>query len=162
MAGQVGDLNKIPIVAAVTLNEAEHPTYARIRTVRSFSSDAIADCATTMWHPATRWSPMAWPVLDPAPLRGKAIRPWSPVGSTPNGLPLFRWNNTLQSNLRISVAGAFDSFNFDKYARRYLNGYCFRINRRLSMAAMTERIANAVSSCIPCTEWDLRVGEAYG
>ena len=56
----------------------------------------------------------------------------------------------------------FHAFNFDKYARRYLGGYCFRFNRRFSLAAMTERIANAVCCCRPCTERDLRVAEAYG
>jgi hypothetical protein len=30
------------------------------------------------------------------------------------------------------------------------------------MAAMTERIANAVCCCMPCSERDLRVAEAYG
>ena len=50
---------------------------------------------------------------------------------------------------------------YDKYARRYLGGYCFRFNRRFSMVAMTERIANAVC-CLPCSERDLRVAEAYG
>ncbi len=39
---------------------------------------------------------------------------------------------------------------------------CFRFNRRFSLAAMTERIANAVCWCMPCTERDLRVAEAYG
>ena len=49
----------------------------------------------------------------------------------------------------------------DKYARRYLGGFCFRFNRRFSMIAMTERIANAVCCCTPCTERDLRLAEAY-
>jgi shikimate kinase len=54
------------------------------------------------------------------------------------------------------------AFNFDKYARRYLGGYCFRFNRRFAMAAMTERIANAVCCCMPRTERDLRIAESYG
>jgi len=53
----------------------------------------------------------------------------------------------------------FQAFNFDKVARRYLGGYCFRFKRRFSLAAMTERIANAVCCCMPCTERDLRVAE---
>ncbi|MBD2551499.1 transposase [Microcystis elabens FACHB-917] len=83
-------------------------------------------------------------------------------GKHPNDLPQFRWINTLLGNLKTSFNGTFHAFNFDKYARRYLGGYCFRFNRRFSLAAMTERIANAVCCCIPCTEWDLRVAEAYG
>jgi hypothetical protein len=34
----------------------------------------------------------------------------------------------LLSNLKTSFSGTFQEFNFDKYARRYLGGYCFRFN----------------------------------
>ena len=64
--------------------------------------------------------------------------------------------------LKTSFSGTFHAFNFAKYARRYLGGYFFRFNRRFSMAGMTERIANAVCCCMPLTERDLRVAEAYG
>ena len=80
----------------------------------------------------------------------------------PNDFPQFRWINTLLGNLKTSFSGTFHAFNFEKYARRYLGGYCFRFNRRFSMAGMTERIANAVCCCMPVTERDLRVAEAYG
>ena len=83
-------------------------------------------------------------------------------GKHPEDLPQFRWINTLLSNLKTSFSGTFHAFNFDKYARRYLGGYCFRFNRRFSMAGMTERIANALCCCMPLTERDLRVAEAYG
>ena len=83
-------------------------------------------------------------------------------GKDPNDLPQFRWINTLLGNLKTSLHCTFHAFNFDKYARRYLGGYCFRFNRRFSLAVMTERIANAVCCCMPCTERDLREAEAYG
>jgi hypothetical protein len=65
-------------------------------------------------------------------------------------------------NLKTSFNGTFHAFNFGKYARRYLGGFCFRFNRRFAMAAMTERIANAVCCCKPVIEAALRVAEAYG
>ena len=40
-----GSENKIPIIAAVSLNEAGHPIHARISAVSGFSSEAIADWA---------------------------------------------------------------------------------------------------------------------
>ena len=40
-----GSENKIPIVAAVSLNEAGHPIHARITAVSGFSSEAISDWA---------------------------------------------------------------------------------------------------------------------
>ena len=83
-------------------------------------------------------------------------------GKHPNDLPQFRWINTLPGNLKTSFSSTFHAFNFEKYARRYLGGYCFRFNRRFSMAGMTERIVNAVCCCMPFTERDLRVAEACG
>ncbi len=68
----------------------------------------------------------------------------------------------MSGNLKTSFSGTFHAFNLDKYARRYLGGYCFRFNRRFAMAEMTARIANAVCFCMPCTERALRVAEAYG
>ena len=127
-----GSENKIPIVAAVSLNEAGHPIHARITAVSGFSSEAIG----------------TWAIVT--------------GGKHPSDLPQFRWINTLLGNLKTSFNGTFHAFNFDKYARRYLGGYCFHFNRRFSMAAMSERIANAVCCCMPCTERDLWVAEAYG
>ena len=83
-------------------------------------------------------------------------------GKHPNDLPQFRWINPFLSNVKTSFSGTFHAFNFDKVARRYLGGYCFRFNRRFSMATMTERIANAFCCCMPCTEGDLRLAEDYG
>jgi hypothetical protein len=126
-----GSENKIPIVAAVSLNEAGHPIHARITAVSGFSSEAIGTWAREHLAPGSQ-------------------------------VPQFRWINTLLGNLKTSFNGTFHAFNVDKYARRYLGGYCFRFNRRFSLAAMTERIANAVCCCMPCTERDLRVAEFYG
>jgi hypothetical protein len=83
-------------------------------------------------------------------------------GKHPNDLPQFRWINTLLGNLKTSLSGTFHTFDFGKYARRCLGGYCFRFNRRFAMAEMSERIANAVCCSMPCTELDLRVAEFSG
>lgn len=83
-------------------------------------------------------------------------------GRHPNDLPQFRWVNTLLGNLKTSLSGTFHAFSFDKYARRYLGSYCFRFNRRFAMAEMTDRIADAIYCCMPCTDRDLRVAEIYG
>ena len=55
----------------------------------------------------------------------------------------------------------FHAFNFDKYVTRQLGGFCFLFDRRFKMAAMTERIANAVCVCKRCPERALRVAELY-
>jgi hypothetical protein len=83
-------------------------------------------------------------------------------GKHPNELPQFGWINNILDNLKTSLSGTLHAFNFDKYTRRYLGGFCFRFNRRFAMAEMTERIANAICCFMPFTERDLRVAEVYG
>jgi hypothetical protein len=68
----------------------------------------------------------------------------------------------LLGNLKTSFSGIFHAFNINKYARRYLGGFCYRCVRRFSMARMTEWNANAVCFGMPLTERDLRVAEVYG
>jgi hypothetical protein len=83
-------------------------------------------------------------------------------GMHTSDLTQFRWINTVLGNFKTSFSGTFHAFNFHKYARRYLVGYCFRFNRRFSIAGMTERSANAVCFYRPLTQWDLRLAEVYG
>ena len=157
-----GSENKIPIVAAVSLNEAGHPIHIRITAVSGFSSDAIAHWANCHLAPGSHVLSdglACFRAVTKANCHHKAV---VTGGKHPNDLPQFRWINTLLGNLKTSFSGTFHAFNFDKYARRYLGGYCFRFNRRFLMAEMTERIAHAVCRCMPRTERDLRVAEAYG
>ena len=157
-----GSENKIPIVAAVSLNEAGHPIHVRITAVSGFSTEAISDWAKHHLAPGSQVLSdglACFRAVTTANCHHKAV---VTVGKHPNKLPQFRWINTVLGNLKTSFNGTFHAFNADKYARRYLGGFCFRFNRRFAMAAMTERIANAVCCCKPVTEGALRVAEAYG
>jgi len=157
-----GSENKFPIVAAVSLNEAGHPIHAKITAVSGFSSQAIADWAKRHLAPGSHVLSdglACFRAVTTANCHHKAV---VTGGKHPKDLPLFRWINTLLGNLKTSFSGTFHAFNFDKYARRYLGGYCFRFNRRFALAEMTARITNAVCCCMPCTERALRVAEAYG
>ena len=158
----LGSENKIPIVAAISLNEAGHPIHARITAVSGFCSEAISDWAKRHLAPGSQVLSDGlgcFRAVTTANCYHKAV---VTGGKHPNDLPQFRWINTLLGNLKTSFSGTFHAFNFEKYARRYLGGYCFRFNRRFSIAGMTERIANAVCCCMPLTERDLRVAEVYG
>jgi len=156
-----GSENKVPIVAAISLNAAGHPIHAKISPVTGFTSEAIADwarqhlsssCSVLSDRLACFRSVVAAGCSHTAVVTG---------GRHPNDLPQFRWINILLGNLKTSFSGTFHAFNFDKYAKRYLCGFCFLFNRRFKMALMTERIANAVCVCKPCPERNLRVAELY-
>jgi hypothetical protein len=157
-----GSENKIPIVAAVSLNEAGHPIHAKITPVLGFTSESISAWAGKHLAAGSAVLSDGLACFRSVTTAGCSHQAVVTGGKHPNELPQFRWINTLLGNLKTSLNGTFHAFNFDKYARRYLGGYCFRFNRRFAMAAMTERIANAVCCCMPSTERDLRVAEAYG
>ena len=102
-----GSENKIPVVAAVSLNEAGHPIHAKIKAVNCFSSEAIAD-----WP--TRDLALGNHVLSDGLACFRAVatanchhKPGFTGGKHPNVLPQFRWINTLLGNLKISISGIF-------------------------------------------------------
>jgi len=156
-----GSENKIPIVAAVSLSEAGHPIHAKIMPLTSFSSEALDAWARENLAPGCAVLSDGLACFRSVTTAGCSHETIVTGGKHPNDLPQFRWINTLLGNLKTSLSGTVHAFNFDKYARRYLGGYCFRFNRRFSMAAMTQRIANAICCCMPCTERDLWLAEAY-
>jgi transposase-like protein len=154
-----GSENKVPIVAAISLNAAGHPIHAKVSPVSGFTSEALAawakqhlssSCSVLSDGLACFRSVVAAGCSHTAVVTG---------GRHPNDLPQFRLINILLGNLKTSFSGTFHAFNFDKYAKRYLGSFCFLFNRRFGMAAMTEQIANAVCVCKPCPERALRVAE---
>jgi hypothetical protein len=116
----LGSENKIPIVAAVSLNEAGHPIHARITAVSGFSSEAISDWAKRHLAPGSHVLSdglACFRAVTTANCHHKAVVTGC---KHPNDLPQFRWINTLLGNLKTSFSGTFHAFNFEKYARRYL------------------------------------------
>jgi hypothetical protein len=146
-----GSETKIPIVVAVSLNEARHPVHARTTAVSGFSSEAIADWAKHHLAAGSQVLSDGLACFHAVTTAGCSHEAIVTGGKHPNDLPQFRWINTLLGNLKTSFNGTFHAFNFAKYARRYLGGCCFRFNRRLSLVAMNERIANAV--CCSIFHW---------
>jgi hypothetical protein len=143
------------------LNAAGHPIHARISPVAGLTSEAFADWARQ--HLSSSCSVLS-DGLDCFRLVVAAGCSHTAVingGHHPNDLPKFRWINILLGNLKTSSGGTFHTFNFDKYAKRYLGGFCILFNRRFKMGEMTERIANAACVCKPCPERALRVAELY-
>lgn len=157
-----GSENKVPIVAAISLNEAGHPIHAKISPVQTFSSAAIATWASKHLAASCAVLSDGLACFRSVITAGCSHEAVVTGGRHPNDLPEFRWINILLGNLKTSFSGTFHAFNFDKYDKRYLGGFCFRFNRRFELTAMTARIANAVCCCIPCPEKDLRAAEVYG
>jgi hypothetical protein len=79
----------------------------------------------------------------------------------PKDLPMFRWVNTVLGNLKTGFSGAYHSFDFGKYAERYLGTIAYRFNRRFDLRALPTRLLAAATACGPRPEpWIRRVAEA--
>ena len=157
-----GSENKVPIVAAISLNNAGHPIYTKITPVSGFTSEALAKWASQHLAPGYAVLSDGLACFRSVTTAGCSHEVVVSRGRHPKDLPEFRWINILLSNLKTSISGALHAFDFDKYAKRYLGGYCFRFNRRFEMKEMTDRIANTVCCCKPCPERALWVAEVYG
>jgi hypothetical protein len=128
---------KVPIVAAISLNEAGHPIHAKVTPVSGFSSGAIA-------HWVNKHLANCCAVLSDGLACFRSVVEAScsheavVIGVRhPNDLHEFRWINILLGNVNTSFSGTFHALKFDKYGRRYLGGFCFRFNRRFEVSAMT-------------------------
>jgi len=134
-----GSENKIPFVAAVSLNDAGNPLYVKVTPEPGFNSDAI-----TKWARANL-APGADVLSDglacfAAVTEADCAHRAEVVGQrNPRDLPQFKWVNTVLGNLQTMVSGAYKAFGYRKYADRYLGAFAYRFNRRLDLADMVVR-----------------------
>ncbi len=154
-----GSENKVPFVAAVSLDEQHHPIYAKFTAIPDFTRTAIADWARDFLTPGCT-------VLTDglACFNGVAdARCHHDVivagGRKPRDLPQFLWVNTLLSNLKTSTSGAYHAFKFSKYAQRYLSAVTYRFNRRFRLADLPASLLRAAVSIGPRSERWLRAAE---
>jgi transposase-like protein len=154
-----GSENRVPLVAAVTLDDAGLPKHVKLATVATFSFSAIADLAQDSLA-------IGFEVISDGLACFRAVaevgcfhHPVVVRGRHPNELLELRWINTVLSNLKTSFSGTFHVLRFDKYADRYLGAFNYRFNRRFKLAEMTERVIHAICSCTARPEWLLRRAE---
>jgi hypothetical protein len=154
-----GSENKGPMVAAVSVDDAGHPRYVKLATVATFSFAAIADWVQDSLVIRCDVISDGLACFRTVTEVGCLHQPVVVKGSHPNELPVFRWINTVLSNLKTSFSGSLHALNFDKYADRYLGAFNYRFNRRFNLATMTERVVHAICSCEARPERFLRSAE---
>ncbi len=154
-----GSENKVPIVAAVSLDEAAPPIHMKVAKVETFSFAAIADWAQDALARGCEVISDGLACFRAVAEVGCIHQPVIVNGRHPKDLPDFRWINTVISNLKTSFSGTFHALNFDKYADRYLGAFCYRFNRRFNLEEMTGRILRATCNCTARPERLLRAAE---
>ena len=155
-----GSENKVPFVAAVSLNAEGHPLYTKMTPVPAFTGDALADWAKAALAPGCRVVSdglACFTGVTAAGCQHQAII----VGlRKPKDLPEFRWVNTVLSNLKTSFSGAYHAFDFAKYGSRYLAAFAYRFNRRFHLDTLPTRLLVAAATIGPRPAPWLRRAEA--
>ena len=133
----LGSENIVPILAAVSIDEAGRPQYVKLATVATFSFAASADWAQDSLAIGCEVTSDGLACFCAVREVGCFHQPVVVRGRHPNDLSEFRWINTVLSNLKTSFSGTFHAFRFDKYTNRYLGAFNYRFNRRFNLAAVT-------------------------
>ena len=131
-----GSENKVPLVAAVSLNEAGNPLHVKLSPVAAFSNAAISTWAKANLNPGCS-------VLSDGLACFAAVTDAGCTHSAevvgqrkPRDLPQFKWINTVLDNLKTMLSGAYKAFGYAKYAQRYLAAFAYRFNQRFDLAGL--------------------------
>jgi hypothetical protein len=154
-----GSENKVPIVAAVSLDEAGHPIHMKVAKVETFSFAAIADWAQDTLGRGCEVISDGLACFRAVAVVGCIHQPVIVNGRHPEDLPDFRWINTEIRTLKTSFSGTFYALRFEKHADRYLEAFCYRCNRRFHLEEMMGKILRATCNCTATPERLLRSAE---
>ena len=144
-----GSENKVPFVAAVSLSEDGRPLRARLTPVPGFTLKAIAAWAKVHLAPETAVFSDGLACFGAVTEAGCSHHPTVMAGRKPKEVPEFQWINTLLGNLKTSLSGCYHSFDFRKYAARYLAAFCYRFNRRFDLRSLHQRLLVAAVGTVP-------------
>lgn len=155
-----GSENKIPFVAALSLDDKGHPLRIKLTPVSGFTSKAIANWAKdnlTSDCSVLSDGLACFAAVTEADCQHNAI---VTGGRKPKELPEFLWINTILGNLKASLGGSYHSFDFAKYASRYLAAFAYRFNRRFQLDTLPIRLLVAAVTIGPRSGAWLRSAEA--
>jgi len=152
-----GSENKVPFVAAVSVDFLGHPRYLKLNLVSGFTREAISKWARAHLSPQTTvisdglgcFAAVADGGCRHVPVVVGARRPRDP--------PQFKWVNTVLGNLKTTLAGAFHSLKYSKYADRYLAAFSYRFNRHFDLRELITGLIVDVARCRPFKEDVIRV-----
>lgn len=156
-----GSENKVPFVAAVSLSEDDRPLRIRLTPVPGFTLKAIAAWAKDHLSPESAVFSDGLACFGAVTEAGCSHHPTVMAGRKPKDVPEFQWINTILGNLKTSLSGCYHSFDFRKYAVRYLAAFCYRFNRRFDLRAMHQRLLTAAVCSAPQPLRSIRLADVH-
>ncbi len=144
-----GSENKVPFVAAVSLNAEEHPLYTKMIPVPGFTCAALTDWAKAALAPGSQVISDGLACFTGVTAAGCDHQAIIIGLRKPNQVPEFGWLNTILGNLKTSFSGAYHAFNFAKYGSRHLAAFAYRFNRRFHLDTLPARLLVAAAAIGP-------------
>ena len=154
-----GSENRVPFVAAVSLDQEGHPLYIKMTPVPGFTLKAIADWAQRDLSQGCVVISDGLACFAGVTAAGCLHQPIVVGGRKPKDLPEFSWINTVLGNLKTRFGGAYHAFDFSKHDLRYLAAFVYRFNRRFNLETLPMRLLAAAANISPRPATWLREAE---
>lgn len=155
-----GSENKVSLVAAVSLSEADRPLRVRLTPVPGFTRKAIGAWASKHLAAGSAVFSDGLACFGAVTEAGCTHHPTVMAGRKPKEVPEFQWINTVLGNLKTSLSGCYHAFDFQKYAARYLAAFSYRFNRRFDLRTLHQRLLIAAATTTPQPLRALRLAAA--
>lgn len=151
-----GSENKVPFVAAVSVDAKGYPKFLKLSLVSAFSNQAIANWAKASLVPGSLVVSDGLACFAAVVDAGCVHHPKVVGGLKPRDLPDFMWVNTMLGNLKTTLAGAFHALNYRKYGGHYLAAFAYRFNRRFDLRGLLANLVVDVARTKPIIKRDIR------
>lgn len=157
-----GSANKVPFVAAVSINEQGHPIAMNLNVVKGFRLKEISRWAKQHLKPDGTVISDGLPCFSAVKEAG-CYHLGIVTGGGPESVSKkeFAWVNTMLGNVKNAITGTYHSIN-TKHAPRYLAEFCYRYNRRFQLENMIPRFGYMAVRTPPMPGKLLKLAEAYG
>lgn len=151
-----GSENKVPFVAAVSVNDEGRPMYLKLAVLSGFTIEAVKHWAQASLRPGSTVYSDGLGCFAAVTEAGCIHVPTVVGSAKPRDLPNFKWVNTVLGNLKTTLAGAFHALKYRKYAQHYLGAFAYRFNRRFDLRGLVARLVIDVARCKPIKEKAVR------
>ena len=151
-----GSENKVPFVAAVSLDDRGRPRFLKLSMVSGFTADAIGKWAKASLSPGCAVISDGLGCFAAVTAAGCIHYPVVVGARKPRDLPQFHWVNTVLGNLKTTLAGAYHALKYRKYAAHYLAAFAYRFNRRFDLRKLVTELIVDVAKCAPFTQHKVR------
>jgi len=147
-----GSENKKPFIAAVQCNDNGHPVFVKLNSISEFTTEAIKAWAQDNLKPGTKTITDGLPCFNILDDFGDHSVLVTSRAKKEEVDAVFKWVNTILSNVKTSISGTFHSLDFGRYGHRYLADLEFRLNRRFDLRRMFFGLLNKALSSSPKSE----------